>query len=64
MGTKPQKAAVPSSFLINNLYAASCICVCILLLWSSDCKPFLASFFFFLKLFMNGYGTINAAEYL
>lgn len=70
MGTKPQKAAVSSSFLVNNLYAASCICVCILLLWSSDCKPFLASFYFFflkslfLKLFMNGYGTINAAEYL
>ena len=32
-GTKPQKAAVPSSFLVNNLYAASCICVCILLLY-------------------------------
>lgn len=25
MGTKPQKAAAPSSFLVNNLYAASCI---------------------------------------
>lgn len=52
MGTKPQKAAVASSFLVNNLYAASCICVCTLLPWSSDCKPFLASlFFFFFKLF-------------
>lgn len=27
MGTKPQKAAVPSSSLVNNLHAASSICV-------------------------------------
>lgn len=69
MGTKPQKAAVPSSFLVNNLNAASSIYVFYFCMWSSDSKPFLASFFFFfpnlfLKLFMNGYGTINAAEYL
>lgn len=44
MGTKPQKAAVASSFLVNNLSAASCTCVCILLLSSSDGKLFLAGF--------------------
>lgn len=51
MGTKPQKAAVPSSSLVNNLHAASSMCLYILLLWFSDCKAFLASFVFFFFFF-------------
>lgn len=69
MDIKPQKVAVSSSFLVNNLYAASSICVNILLLYLVSILQFFFFFagklFFralFLKFFMNGYGIINAAK--